>query len=68
MNKNLYSLSYMLFMAGTGGAFLLLFFVLLDQTEVLLDQPRRAAVLRAAFWPFIWMGNNAIFVFVFAAR
>jgi predicted acyltransferase len=52
-NKNLYSLSYMFFMGGTSIGCLMLFCLLIDIMK--LEKP---------FWPFIWMGLNAIAIFV----
>eukprot|EP00455_Lapot_gusevi_P053267 TRINITY_DN8274_c0_g1_i1.p1 TRINITY_DN8274_c0_g1~~TRINITY_DN8274_c0_g1_i1.p1 ORF type:complete len:256 (+),score=75.23 TRINITY_DN8274_c0_g1_i1:79-846(+) len=56
LNKNLYSVSYMLVMAGASGLCLAVFYLVID-----------VARLSAPFLPFIYMGLNAIFVFVFAA-
>ena len=56
MNKNLYSISYMLFMAGASGLFLTAFYVVLDVWKVVMP-----------FQPLVWMGINAILVFIFAA-
>lgn len=56
MNKNLFSLSYIFFMAGTATACLLLFAAVIDMAKI-----------EAPFRPLIWLGMNALFVFVMAA-
>ncbi len=56
MNKNLFSLSYILFMGGTATVLLLLFDLVVDQWQV--EKP---------FLPLIWMGMNPMLVFVMAA-
>jgi heparan-alpha-glucosaminide N-acetyltransferase len=55
-NKQLWSLSYLFFTAGCCGVCLMLFYVLIDLYD-----------FRIPFLPFIWMGMNAILIFVFAA-
>jgi predicted acyltransferase len=52
-NKNLYSLSYIFFTAGVAIGVLLLLCVLIDMSGI--ERP---------FVPLIWLGLNAIFVFV----
>jgi heparan-alpha-glucosaminide N-acetyltransferase len=55
-NKNLYSLSYMFFMAGWSTLFLLGFWYVIDVKQI--EKP---------FLPLIWNGLNAIFLFVVGA-
>ena len=56
MNKNLWSVSYLLVTGGTSVFLLWLYYQIVDVAKVQL--PLR---------PFIWMGQNAIVVFVFGA-
>jgi len=52
-NKNLYSLSYIVFMAGCSGAMLCVCYFIIDIQK--FDLPLR---------PFIWLGMNSIFIYV----
>lgn len=56
LNKNLYSLSYMLVTTGCGGFFLCLFYVIIDMYGK-----------QAPFRPFISVGKNALVIFIGAA-
>ena len=56
MNKQLWSPSYVAFMAGTSGLCLVFFYFLMDVKKV-----------QAPFMPLVWMGMNAILVFTMAA-
>eukprot|EP00742_Colponemidia_sp_Colp-10_P003969 GILJ01004233.1.p1 GENE.GILJ01004233.1~~GILJ01004233.1.p1 ORF type:complete len:449 (+),score=35.87 GILJ01004233.1:76-1347(+) len=55
LNKNLYSVSYLLFMGGSAGLCLMLFYYVVDIRQI-----------QTPFLPFVWLGMNAIFIFVFS--
>lgn len=64
MNKQLWSTSYLLFMAGSCGLALTLFYVAIDVSTTLAGQPPlRQKMLKQLLSPLQFMGMNAILVF-----
>jgi len=67
MNKQLWSPSYLFFMAGSTGILLTIFYVLMDFRKWQPEWMSRPWKLTNVFIPFMWVGLNTFFVYIMAA-
>mmetsp|Transcript_26241 Transcript_26241/g.36624 ORF Transcript_26241/g.36624 Transcript_26241/m.36624 type:complete len:253 (+) Transcript_26241:12-770(+) len=68
LNKNLYTSSYMLVTAAVATFFLMTFYASLDVASIGNSMGQRTfGIVLACISPLLWVGRNAIFIFVFAA-
>eukprot|EP00466_Bigelowiella_natans_P013312 jgi/Bigna1/39680/e_gw1.34.20.1 len=68
LNKNLYTSSYMLVTAAVATFFLMTFYASLDVASIQNSMGDRVhGIVLALVSPLLWVGRNAIFIFVFAA-